>query len=118
MSDEPEMVIPLDRLPTGFAERVNGPPAVAAFADPVATVVLVRDGATAPEILLLKRHRASGFVPGAYVFPGGRVDAADGADRLVGLLDERLHGPEGSYWLAAVREAFEETGVLLARRGS
>src|SRR5688572_465870 len=113
MSDEPEMVIPLDRLPPGFAERVNDPPADAAFPHPAATVVLVRDGATAPEILLLKRHRASGFVPGAYVFPGGRVDHADGVQQLVGLLEDVPHAPDSSYWLAAVREAFEETGVLL-----
>ena len=112
------MVIPLDRLPPGFAERVNDPPADAAFPHPAATVVLVRDGATTPEILLLKRHRASGFVPGAYVFPGGRVDEADGVHSLVALLEDPPVAPHASYWLAAVREAFEETGVLLARSAS
>ena len=115
MSEEPEMVIPLDRLPPGFAARVDDPPEDAAFPHPAATVVLVRDGGAAPEILLLKRHRASGFVPGAYVFPGGRVDEADGADSLIALLEEAPGTPHASYWLASVREAFEETGVLLAR---
>jgi recombination protein RecT len=118
MSDQPEIVIPLDRLPPGFADRVNDPPPHAAVPHPAATVVLVRDGRAAPEILLLKRHRASGFVPGAYVFPGGRVDDADGASALAALLAEQPPPPEPAYWLAAVREAFEETGVLLARNAS
>ena len=100
MSDEPEVVIPFDRLPPGFAERVNDPPADAAFPHPAATVVLVRAGEAAPEILLLKRHRASGFVPGAYVFPGGRVDAADGASGLIALLLQHPPAPEPAYWLA------------------
>src|SRR5690606_3493370 len=83
---------------------------------PAATVVLVREGDVAPEVLLLRRHRASGFVPGAYVFPGGRVDPADDDARLhqrvVGL---QTPEPAFGYWMAAVREVFEETGVLLAR---
>ena len=72
--DEPEMVIPLHRLPPGFAETLDRPPADIAPPRPAATAVLVRDGTEAPEILLLKRHRSAGFVPGAWVFPGGRVD--------------------------------------------
>lgn len=115
MSDEPEMVIPFDRLPPGFAERVDAP-AVAAPVSPAATAVLVRDGVDAPELLLLKRHRSSGFVPGAYVFPGGRVDTGDSANALADLLGDTPRGPHASYWLAAVREVFEETGVLLALR--
>jgi 8-oxo-dGTP pyrophosphatase MutT (NUDIX family) len=77
--------------------------------------VLVRDGERAPEILLLKRHRAAGFVPGAWVFPGGRVDDADSDPALLGLLGVTPRGPHASYWLATIREVFEETGVLLAR---
>lgn len=115
MKDEPEMVIPAYRLPPGFAERVNDPPADAAVPHPAATVVLVRDGLAAPEVLLLKRHGASGFVPGAYVFPGGRVDAADRDPALLALLDRAVDDPSASYWLAGIREVFEETGVLLAR---
>lgn len=115
MSDEPEMVIPFDRLPPGFAERVDAPGVVAPVS-PAATAVLVRDGVDAPELLLLKRHRSSGFVPGAYVFPGGRVDSGDSADALVDMLGDVARGPHASYWLAAVREVFEETGVLLVRR--
>ncbi|HUF50246.1 MAG TPA: NUDIX domain-containing protein [Longimicrobiales bacterium] len=114
MTDEPEIVIPLDRLPPGFAERVEAQSHSAATPLPAATVVLVRDGSEAPEILLLERHRASGFVPGAYVFPGGRVDEGDAADELRAMCAPPAP-PEAAYWFAAVREAFEETGVLLAR---
>lgn len=115
MSEEPEMVIPLHRLPPGFAERIEDPPPNAADPRPAATAVLVRDGAHAPEMLLLKRHRAAGFVPGAYVFPGGRVDPEDGDAALLEMLGTVPRGAEPAFWLAVVREVFEETGVLLAR---
>lgn len=93
---------------------------------PAATIVLMRDGDAGLEVLLMKRSRTAGFVPGAYVFPGGRVDDADGD----GSLAERLHGltPVAAaarlgledtvtavgYYVAALREAFEETGILVA----
>jgi 8-oxo-dGTP pyrophosphatase MutT (NUDIX family) len=115
MSGEPEMVIPLDRLPPGFAERVSDPPPDAAPLRPAATAVLLRDGADGPELLLLKRLRSAGFVPGAFVFPGGRVDAADADGALVAMLGATPRGPDAAYWLATIREVFEETGVLLAR---
>jgi recombination protein RecT len=108
------MKIPFDRLPPGFAERVDDPPSSPALTKPAATVVLVRDGVRAPEILLLKRLRSAGFVPGAYVFPGGRVDDADAEPELLAMLPHIPEKPEPAYWLAAVREVFEETGVLLA----
>ena len=115
MTGKPEMVIPLHRLPPGFAERLDAAPEDAAEPKPAATAVLVRDGELAPELLLLKRHRASGFVPGAWVFPGGRVDDADADAALVEMLGAVPRGADAPYWLAAVREVFEETGVLLAR---
>lgn len=90
------------------------PPSEPAPTKPAATVVLVRDSASGPEILLLKRLRSAGFVPGAYVFPGGRVDAEDGADELVALLPALPSAPDAAYWLGAIREVFEETGALLA----
>ena len=113
--DEPEMVIPLHRLPPGFAETLDRAPADVATPRPAATAVLVRDGAAAPEILLLKRHRSAGFVPGAWVFPGGRVDAADADASLTAMIEPVPRGADAPYWLAVVREVFEETGVLLAR---
>ena len=124
-----DFVIPFDRLPERFAERVTHPPATPAPTHPAATIVLMRDGASGPEVLLLRRSRSSGFVPGAYVFPGGRVDAADAEPRIVEHLDglvadaaaARLELPNGdppalAYYLAAIREAFEETGIMVARR--
>lgn len=94
---------------------------------PAATLMLVRDGAhdEAPlEVLMVRRNLQSDFIGGAYVFPGGGVDPADGGPRAVacsrGLDDEtasRILGlPSGglAYWVAVVRECFEEAGVLLA----
>ncbi|HEY0671421.1 MAG TPA: NUDIX domain-containing protein [Longimicrobiales bacterium] len=112
----PDFVIPAERLPAGFAESVEKPVLQPAEPRPAATVVLLRDGASALEVLLLKRHRASGFVPGAYVFPGGRTDEADAERALLEhATDLRDCDVPEHYWFAAVREVFEETGVLLAR---
>ena len=113
-------LIPADRLPEGFARSIDSPSATPVEPVPAATVVLIRDGAAGLEALLLKRHRSSGFVPGAYVFPGGRVDAADAdaaALERIGGLPTPLR-PDAPYWLAAVREAFEETGVLIGHRAA
>lgn len=109
--------IPESQLPPGFLDTVLEEPARAATPRPAATIVLMRDGAGGAEALLLRRHRASGFVPGAWVFPGGRVDAADEEPiqhgRIQGLASSPV--PAAPYWTAALRELFEETGVLLAR---
>lgn len=108
--------IPHENLPPGFAETIEEVPDEPAVPRPAATAVLMRDG-DGLEILLLRRHRSSGFVPGAYVFPGGRVDDADAdpalARRTIGLGADAE--PAAGFWLAAIREVFEETGVLLAR---
>ena len=113
---DPDFVIPADRLPPGFAQSVDHPPSEPAEAKPAATIVLMRDGESGMEILLLKRHRASGFVPGAYVFPGGRTDEADADPALEECaLNLRQASVAAFLWFAAVREVFEETGVLLAR---
>ena len=68
-----------------------------------ATVMLVRD-APELEVFMLRRHPESVFAGGAYVFPGGAVDA-----------DDRVLGDDRRSSVAAVRETFEEAGVLLAR---
>ncbi|MDB5897166.1 MAG: hydrolase [Ramlibacter sp.] len=94
-------------------------------AAPSATVVLLRDGAADLEVFLLRRHAQSEVLGGAYVFPGGKVDAQDieWADRLdapVEDLHARLAEPEltpdqaAAIYVAAIREVFEETGLLLA----
>jgi 8-oxo-dGTP pyrophosphatase MutT (NUDIX family) len=90
-----------------------------------ATIMLVRDGRSGLEVFMLRRNLASVFVAGAYVFPGGAVDDADRHADLESLCAGRtdedasaLLGVERgglAYWVAAVRECFEEAGVLLAR---
>lgn len=91
-----------------------------------ATVVLVRDGADGPEVCLLRRTADAVFAPGAHVFPGGALDPADHAlvthaacaPRSDEVASRALGVERGglAYWIAAVRECFEEAGVLLARR--
>jgi len=88
-----------------------------------ATVVLLRDGAGGPEVYLLRRAGTMAFAAGMHVFPGGSVDPRDGET------DTAWAGPPARRWAgwlgcdeplaralvcAAVRETFEESGVLLA----
>ena len=92
---------------------------------PAATVMLVRDGAGGLEVFMLRRALGASFAGGVYVFPGGRVDAADHAAELEAICDDlddaqasaQLGVDRGglAYWVAAIRECFEEAGVLLAR---
>lgn len=85
--------------------------AEAAPARPAATLLLLRDGAAGPEIFMVVRHRQIEFAAGALVFPGGRVEAAD-AEIAAGL---GAADPLAPHRVAAIREAFEESGLLLAR---
>ena len=75
-----------------------------------ATLMLVRDGAEGLEVFMVARHRAIEFASGALVFPGGSVDPGDEA-----LAEGRYEPREAALRVAAVRETFEECGVLLAR---
>jgi 8-oxo-dGTP pyrophosphatase MutT (NUDIX family) len=94
---------------------------------PAATLILVRPRGRVPEVLLLKRGASARFMPNAYVFAGGAVDAADAAGEAYGLcapLDDadasrRLGVPAGGlqHYIAAIRESFEECGLLLAYDG-
>ena len=84
---------------------------------PAATVLLLRDGAggSGVEVLMTRRSPTASFAPSAYVFPGGGIDAADSqahriAARRPGQSD--LHLTQA---IAAIRESYEELGVLLAR---
>ncbi len=96
---------------------------------PAATLVLLRDRATGGfDTLLMQRHLKSKFAAGDFVFPGGKLHADDNpadaaawcaglevghAARVLGL----EHAPRTAlaYWIGAIRETFEEVGVLLAR---
>src|SRR5579864_3098593 len=89
-----------------------------------ATVMLVRDGPGGMEVFMLRRNLNSDFVGGAYVFPGGAVDEADRAADLEAICDGRTDAEASrilgvsqgglAFWVAAIRECFEEAGVLLA----
>jgi 8-oxo-dGTP pyrophosphatase MutT (NUDIX family) len=88
---------------------------------PASTVLLLRDGAAgAIEVFMMVRHREIEFNSGALVFPGGSVDAGD---REIIAAEELHSGGEGldaaalSFRIAAIRETFEESGILLARPG-
>ena len=87
---------------------------------PAATVLLLKDTSDTFEVFMLKRAAASNF-GNAWVFPGGKVDPEDintkFSDKL--NLDERITSSEDiGYFFAAIRECFEESGVLLAKRSS
>jgi 8-oxo-dGTP pyrophosphatase MutT (NUDIX family) len=115
-----------DSIPAALAERVRrfelegGTPVAARDA---ATVLLLRDAPRGPEVLLLRRVASMAFAAGMHAFPGGGVDPRDGTT------DVAWAGPEPVAWAArlgsaeplaralvcaAVRETFEECGVLLA----
>ena len=113
MSDAPTLTLP--------------PHAAPAAARAAASLIVLRDSPRGPEVLLLRRaERAGDQNGGATVFPGGLLDASDqGHYRLCAGLDDasaslRLGLPQDGlhYWVAAVRECFEEAGLLLATDAS
>ncbi|WP_439588762.1 NUDIX hydrolase [Hydrogenophaga sp.] len=107
----------------------NDPEAVAAARTPRAasTLILLRDAEQGPQVLMLKRHGLSEVHAGAFVFPGGKLDAPDAQLQDTHHLDESaqaLHARLGEsdidtataagLYVAALRETFEESGLLLA----
>ena len=109
-----------------YVVPVKPPPATPA---PAATLALLRDrpGAAAFEVLLIRRHGASKFAAGDFVFPGGKIEPDDNPDdaaawcagldparaaRVLGL--ETAPRAALGYWIGAIRETFEEVGLLLA----
>jgi 8-oxo-dGTP pyrophosphatase MutT (NUDIX family) len=95
---------------------------------PAATVLVMRDSAIGPEVLMVRRRQETAFMGGAHVFPGGAVDATDrdradprwcdGVDEAVQQLSDLFRSEALAFAVAAVRELFEEAGILLARRHS
>src|SRR5262249_37551255 len=87
------------RLGRAVRARLHRPRAHGVTPIPAATVILVRPTSGSIEVFLVRRHRKASFMSNAFVFPGGKVDPTDGS-------------PE----VAAVRELFEEAGVLWTDR--
>ena len=115
LEDRPSFAVPID-LPEKPAPPRDS-----------ATVMLVRDGADGLEVFMLERHLQSDFAGGAYVFPGGTIDARDVDAEAASFLDgpalsdasAHIDAPGETalgFYLCAIRETFEEAGVLLARR--
>ena len=102
-------------------ETVTGPPLAAA------TVVMLRDGTDGLEVFLIKRHIKSNVLGGVFVFPGGKVDKLDARLDTATYIDQPLldlhtplnepdidHATAAGLYVAAVREVFEESGILFA----
>lgn len=112
------MLVPLPERMRGHAARASNP----VPARDAATIAVLRDGAEGIEAFLMRRHSAMAFAAGMHVFPGGAVHDEDyepldwigpGPEQFAGRLNcstELAH----ALVVAAVRETFEETGVLLA----
>jgi len=110
-------------LAASAVAAAGGPAAPPVPARDAATVVLLRDSAGGPEVYLLRRHARMAFAPGQAVFPGGGVDPRDReaeidwAGPAPAEWADRFHCDEATargLVCAAVRETFEESGVLLA----
>ncbi len=104
-------------MPYPRPSQLLHPPRTPAPTRPAATVLLLRDTPQGFEVLMTRRSATASFAPGAYVFPGGGIDAADAqahplATRRAGQGDVQL-----TQAIAAIRESFEELGVLLAQHG-
>ena len=82
---------------------------------PAATVLLLRDGPQGLEVLMTRRSMTASFAPGAYVFPGGGIDATDAQAHAAAARRPTQSDLDLTRAIAAIRESFEELGVLLAR---
>jgi recombination protein RecT len=80
-----------------------------------ATVLLLRDTPQGPEVLLTRRSEKASFAPGEYVFPGGVIDAVDAQSHALAARRSTQTDAQLTEAIAAIRESFEELGVLLAR---
>ena len=93
---------------------------------PASTVLIIRDGVSGLEVFMVVRHHEIDFAAGAFVFPGGKVDLEDGSESIEriceGPTDEEASITLGTskgglaYWVACIRECYEEAGILLAYR--
>lgn len=111
-----------------LAARILSQPATGARPRKAATLILVDRSGPAPKVLMGRRHDGHKFMPGKFVFPGGRMERGDGSIAVDSDLEPRTQSqlmacmrrptPSGAraVALAAIRETFEETGLLLGSR--
>jgi 8-oxo-dGTP pyrophosphatase MutT (NUDIX family) len=92
-------------------------PAEASVPIPAATIMLLRDGADGLEVFMVVRHHQIDFASGALVFPGGKLDPQDEDERVLSRLASYPASTpiQSKLRAAAIREVFEESGILLAR---
>jgi len=95
-----------------------------------ATMIIIDRAASSPQVLLGRRHHGHKFMPGKFVFPGGRVEPLDrrmaSASAIAPQVEARLmqnvrrpsRDKARGFVLAAIRETFEETGILLGAKAS
>ena len=95
-----------------------------------ATLILIDRSESVPKVLLGRRHERHKFLPGKFVFPGGRVETADrrmpvaaqlharDTERLLAGLRRPSAAKAAAIALAAIRETYEETGIMLGVRGA
>lgn len=86
-----------------------------ATAVPAATILMCRNGPTGLEVFMVVRHHEIDFASGALVFPGGKVDKGDSEVRDHCAGGDAANDTQLALMVGAIREAFEECGILLAR---
>lgn len=128
MEDKPD-----GRAESGAADGPHGKPAVAQPMRPrdAATLVILDNSDGKPRVLMGRRHHGHVFMPGKFVFPGGRtdpgdrevpavaeLDPVDRAKLLAGMGNRPSQGRARALALAAIRETFEEAGLLIGRKAA
>ncbi len=91
------------------------PPKSPATPVPASTILLLRDGQEQLEVFMVVRHHQIDFASGALVFPGGKIDPQDEDPEVLARCDGSDDRINAALKAGAIREAFEESGVLLAR---
>jgi 8-oxo-dGTP pyrophosphatase MutT (NUDIX family) len=126
--DKRQMTDPHARLAEFLAVSDNKPNLPGVKIRDAATMLVIDRSGTAPKVLVGRRHHGHKFMPGKYVFPGGRVERADRGVWAPTVLDHRVEArlmmkvrhpsaeKSRSFALAAVREVFEETGLVLGSK--
>jgi len=125
--DVTETPVPLDQMDR-FAAATRDPKAPALRPADAATLIIIDRRGSKPKVLMGKRHEGHKFMPGKFVFPGGRIEAGDRSMAAAGALHPRTEQAlmarvtrpsvlrSRALALAAIRETFEETGLLLGTK--